>query len=92
MNVGSEAVSRIERGVVIPNIVRLLDFASIFGCEATELLTETSSRPDDQATRISRMLSSLKSARPSMGYGDIGTLKREAERVMFFCGTVCGNA
>lgn len=56
LGVGNEAISRIERGIVIPNIVRLFDFASIFGCEATELLSEASPLPDDQA---SRLLSSL---------------------------------
>ncbi|PYC29608.1 transcriptional regulator [Aquipseudomonas alcaligenes] len=56
LGVGNEAVSRIERGIVIPNIVRLFELAAIFGCEAAELLTESSSLPDDQAARISRML------------------------------------
>lgn len=59
LGIGNEAVSRIERGVVIPNIARLLEFAGIFGCEAAELLTEASSRPDDQANRISRLLMQL---------------------------------
>ncbi|MGS0735065.1 MULTISPECIES: helix-turn-helix transcriptional regulator [unclassified Pseudomonas] len=30
LGVGNEAVSRIERGVVIPNIGRLLEFAALF--------------------------------------------------------------
>lgn len=59
LGVGNEAVSRIERGIVIPNIVRLFDFASIFGCEATELLSEASPLPDDQASRLSRLLATL---------------------------------
>ncbi|MCL2161421.1 MAG: helix-turn-helix domain-containing protein [Betaproteobacteria bacterium] len=59
LEIGSEAVSRIERGIVIPNIARLFEFASIFECEAAELLTETSSRPVDQATHISRLLVSM---------------------------------
>lgn len=62
LGVGNEAVSRIERGIVIPNIARLFDFASIFGCEATELLSEASPRADDQASRISRLLASLNQA------------------------------
>ena len=56
LGVGNEAVSRIERGVVIPNIARLLAFAAIFDCGAAELLTEVSPRPDDQASRISQLL------------------------------------
>jgi transcriptional regulator with XRE-family HTH domain len=59
LGVGNEAVSRIERGVVIPNITRLVELAAIFNCEAAELLTESSQRPDDQAARISRLLTSL---------------------------------
>ncbi|MCL2644737.1 MAG: helix-turn-helix domain-containing protein [Betaproteobacteria bacterium] len=59
LEIGSEAVSRIERGVVIPNITRLLEFASIFGCDAAELLSEASSRPNDQAMHISRLLASM---------------------------------
>lgn len=59
LGVGNEAVSRIERGVVIPNITRLVELAAIFNCEAAELLTESSQRPDDQAARISRLLASL---------------------------------
>ncbi|NWA29182.1 helix-turn-helix transcriptional regulator [Pseudomonas gingeri] len=59
LGIGNEAVSRIERGIVIPNIERLLAFAGIFDCEAAELLTEVSSRPDDQASRISRLLTPL---------------------------------
>ena len=59
LGIGNEAVSRIERGVVVPNIERLVEFANIFDCEVADLLTEASSRPDDQATRISRLLMAL---------------------------------
>lgn len=59
LGVGNEAVSRIERGIVIPNIARLFELAVIFDCEAAELLTESSSRPDDQAARISSLLMPL---------------------------------
>ncbi|MEO8644026.1 helix-turn-helix transcriptional regulator [Pseudomonas sp.] len=59
LGIGNEAVSRIERGVVVPNIERLMAFASIFDCEVADLLTEASSRPDDQANRISRLLAQL---------------------------------
>lgn len=62
LGIGIEAVSRIERGIVMPNVERLFDFASIFGCEATELLSEASPRADDQASRISRLLASLNQA------------------------------
>ncbi|HHW1804897.1 TPA: helix-turn-helix domain-containing protein [Pseudomonas aeruginosa] len=59
LGVGNEAVSRIERGIVMPNIARLFEFATIFNCSAMELLSEASLRPDDQATRISGLLNAL---------------------------------
>ncbi len=59
LGIGSEAVSRIERGVVMPNIERLMQFAEIFGCEAADLLTQASPRSEDQAVRISQMLNQL---------------------------------
>lgn len=59
LGIGNEAVSRIERGVVIPNIARLFEFAAIFECEAAELLSEASPRSDDQASRISQLLASV---------------------------------
>jgi transcriptional regulator with XRE-family HTH domain len=59
LGVGNEAVSRIERGIVMPNITRLLEFADIFGCEAADLLSEVSPLVDDQASRISHLLASL---------------------------------
>jgi len=62
LGVGNEAVSRIERGVVMPNITRLLEFAEIFGCEAAELLSEVSPLVDDQASRISHLLGALDQA------------------------------
>jgi transcriptional regulator with XRE-family HTH domain len=62
LGIGGEAVSRIERGIVMPNIERLMQFAEIFGCEAADLLTQASRRPEDQAVRISQMLNELTSA------------------------------
>ena len=44
LEIGNEAVSRNERGIVIPNIARLLQFAEVFECEVAELLTEFTSR------------------------------------------------
>lgn len=59
LSIGVEAVSRIERGVVLPTVVRLGEFAEIFQCNVADLLTETSSRPTDQAQHIERLLSKL---------------------------------
>ena len=62
LGVGNEAVSRIERGIVMPNIERLVELATIFGCETADLLTEGSSRSEDQARRIYALLSRLEVA------------------------------
>ncbi len=61
LGIGYEAVSRMERGKSIPTVIRLFELAEIFGCEVQELLTESSSRPDDQTAQIRRMLVELSS-------------------------------
>lgn len=62
LGIGLEAVSRMERGVVIPTVVRLFELADIFECDAADLLTEASSRYSDQASHLSRLLSRLSTA------------------------------
>ncbi len=58
LEVGMEAVSRMERGVVVPTIVRLAELAHIFDCELVDLLRETSpvlrSRPSSSASSWQR--------------------------------------
>lgn len=57
LSIGNEAVSRMERGVVIPTVARLFELADIFECDAADLLTEASSRSSDQASHLDRLLS-----------------------------------
>lgn len=59
LGIGNEAVSRIERGIVMPNVMRLLECAEIFGCDLAELLTEASHRPKEQALRMAALLEPL---------------------------------
>ncbi|MFB9866670.1 helix-turn-helix domain-containing protein [Vreelandella sulfidaeris] len=59
LGVGNEAVSRIERGRVIPNIIRLIELAEIFDCEAAELLGQASCNIDDQTSRMKQLLAPL---------------------------------
>lgn len=66
LGIGVEAVSRIERGVVLPTVVRLGELADIFECNIADLLTEVSSRATDQANHIERLLSKLGSADRAM--------------------------
>lgn len=49
LNIGNEAVSRIERGTVIPNVVRLVEMADIFECATDELLIKSRLRSMDNA-------------------------------------------
>ena len=59
LEIGGEAVSRIERGVVIPTVARLVRFAEIFGCPVDELLAESSDRADDQGKVIASLIAHL---------------------------------
>ena len=52
LNIGMEAVSRMERGIVVPTIARLAELAQLFGCELADLLRETSPRPTEQGYRL----------------------------------------
>ncbi|SDN46878.1 Helix-turn-helix [Vreelandella arcis] len=62
LGIGNEAVSRIERGRVIPNIVRLLQMAEIFNCEASVLLGQASVHLDDQSSRVRHLLAPLETS------------------------------
>ncbi len=62
LGIGMEAVSRIERGIVVPTIARLLELATVFECDVADLLTESSTRPTDQASHIGALLAELEHA------------------------------
>lgn len=59
LGIGNEAVSRIERGIVIPNVARLIEFATIFGCGTAELLNEASPDPNVQGSHLGQLLAAL---------------------------------
>lgn len=59
LEIGSEAVSRIERGIIDIKLTKLLMLADVFECSLAELLTESSPRSDDQAERISTLIADL---------------------------------
>ena len=54
-----EAISRLERGVVMPTVPRLVALAEIFGCNVADLMTEGSSRSSDQARYLRQLLGVL---------------------------------
>jgi len=74
LGIGVEAVSRMERGVALPTVVRLGELAEIFECNIADLVTETSSRAADQASHIARLLAKLGSADRAMVVEIIETL------------------
>lgn len=62
LGIGMEAISRMERGIVVPTVLRLAELAQLFGCELADLLRETSSRPTEQGIVLSQKLARLESA------------------------------
>lgn len=62
LGIGMEAVSRIERGLVIPNVLRLAELAGIFNCRTDELLEGTSLNLPDQAAHLASLLKPLSEA------------------------------
>lgn len=65
-----EAVARVERGTAVPTVVRLIKLADLFGCQIDDLLVEGSTRTDDQAKMIVRLLDrvSLKDRQLLLGW------------------------
>lgn len=61
LGIGVEAVSRLERGVALPTVIRLGELADIFQCKIEDLVTEASPRVSDQAKHIEQLLLSLES-------------------------------
>lgn len=61
LGVGQEAISRMERGICIPTVVRLAELADIYKCKLEQLVTEISDREDDQAKAILTIIGGLSS-------------------------------
>lgn len=59
MGLSNDAISRMERGGIMLNVVRLAEFSKIFGCSIAELLGEHSQEVDEQARHLSRILNQL---------------------------------
>ena len=61
LGIGAEAVSRIERGAVMPTLPRLFDVAEVFERGVGEVLLGTSDRSQDQARDLWEIASDLPS-------------------------------
>jgi transcriptional regulator with XRE-family HTH domain len=59
LQIGNEAFSRIERGLVSPGIFKLYEMAEMFECGVETFLIEGSRRPTDQAEHMQQMLAKL---------------------------------
>lgn len=62
LQIGTEAVSRIERGVAVPNALRLIELATIFGCPVEDLISIHTDRLEDQAAYIAKIIEDLSPA------------------------------
>ncbi|QIW16730.1 hypothetical protein A4G20_10520 [Pasteurellaceae bacterium RH1A] len=59
LEIGNEAISRIERGVAMPSLVRLLEFAEIFNCRVVDLLSPNSERLQDKTDYLNSLLATV---------------------------------
>jgi len=66
LHIGTEAVSRMERGITMPTVQRLAELAEIYGCGIDELLIASSTRTSDQAELIAQILHTLPEADRAM--------------------------
>ncbi|KAI3597535.1 hypothetical protein D8I24_6635 (plasmid) [Cupriavidus necator H850] len=80
LGIGNEAVSRMERGVVMPTIARLAELADIFQCDTSELLTGASTRSSDQANHLARLLTKVSSPDRAMIVAMVETLTARLAR------------
>ncbi len=59
LGISNDAVSRMERGGILPSVIRLMQFAELFGCGIADLITQSSPNIDDQSKHLWQLLSQL---------------------------------
>ena len=59
LGLSNDAISIMERGTITLNVERLCDFANLFHCRVSDLLTDSQLQPTDQIYQLDRMLSQL---------------------------------
>lgn len=62
LEIGPEAVSRMERGIVTPSLVRLVQFAELFKCPVEMFFNKATGLTDDNANAIAQLLEKLNRA------------------------------
>jgi transcriptional regulator with XRE-family HTH domain len=74
LDMGNQAISRIERGAVLPPITRLYELGEVLGCRVDEFLLDASDRGTDQAAVITQQLAGLAPADREMVLGIVSQL------------------
>lgn len=59
LNLGIEAISRMERGSIMPSIPRLVEVAEALGCPIQDLLLISSDRSTEQAIILAQKINPL---------------------------------
>lgn len=59
IGISNDAISRIERGGIMPTIKRLSEFALLFNCETTDFLTNANPTINDEARRVMNAIAEL---------------------------------
>lgn len=59
MDISNDAMSRMERGGIMPTVPRLIQLAEILECETADFLTNSSPLFNDQLRRMNNILAKL---------------------------------
>ncbi|WP_053297020.1 helix-turn-helix domain-containing protein [Burkholderia multivorans] len=76
LGIGSEAFSRIERGLNAASTFKLYELADMFKCGVETFLIEGSRRPSDQAEHVETLLSKLSASDRSLVVSIVERLAR----------------
>jgi transcriptional regulator with XRE-family HTH domain len=76
LGIGNEAVSRIERGVVEPSAVRMMQLADVFNCSVTVFFEESSGRIMDYADQLNNEMAGLNQEQQQFVLGQAIELSR----------------
>lgn len=59
IGISDDAISKMERGSIMPTIKRLSEFATLYNCETTDFLTNANPTINDEARYIMNLLNQL---------------------------------
>lgn len=64
-----ESRLRMEQGLVVPTVVRLIELAQLFGCELADFTIAECNRPTEQGIVLNQQLAKLDTADRGAGAG-----------------------